>query len=144
MMKWLASGMRRARVLLVVLGVALPIGAVAFTINPWEFSVVSYAGRLTNPSGAPVAFGTYSIVFRIWDSPTGGTKLFEKTHSVLVEDGYFSVLLSGDDGGTATMLSVVQAAPGRYLEMVVEGETLTPRQSIEAGAWSKVAFPTGP
>lgn len=54
---------------------------------------VSYQGSLVDASGVPVADGGYTLVFRIFDVATGGTKLWEESHSVDVKRGLFNVML---------------------------------------------------
>ena len=56
-------------------------------------STMSYQGRLTTPAGVPVADGTYSIAFRIYDDSTGGNLLWEEVKSVTTKGGLFSVQL---------------------------------------------------
>ena len=56
--------------------------------------VISYQGRLLQPSGAAIADGTVAITFSIYDAPTGGTALWTETNpSVFVKGGLFSVML---------------------------------------------------
>ena len=37
---------------------------------------INYQGRLTDTVGAPLADGQYTLTFSLWDSATGGTKLW--------------------------------------------------------------------
>ena len=39
-------------------------------------TIISYQGKLTQPSGDPFADGTYSITFSIYDVPNGGTAVW--------------------------------------------------------------------
>lgn len=65
-------------------------------------ATLSYQSRLLNASGARVN-GTVNITFRIYDVLTGGTKLWEETHTgVTVTDGIFSVIL-GKSTSLATL-----------------------------------------
>jgi hypothetical protein len=75
-----------ATALVLILGTAAASGGIP--------PVISYQGKLTQPSKAPVADSAYSIQFAIYDVPTGGTALWSETNpSVQVKDGLFSVLL---------------------------------------------------
>ncbi len=55
---------------------------------------MSYQGLLTTGSGSPVPDGSYDLQFDLYDSLTGGTSLWNETHSgVPVQRGTFSVTL---------------------------------------------------
>ncbi len=55
---------------------------------------IHYQGRLTTPSDGPISPGEYTITVRIYDSETGGTKLWEETHTVTLDKkGYFYIEL---------------------------------------------------
>jgi hypothetical protein len=90
--------------------------------------VISYQGKLTQPSKAPVADGAYSIQFAIYDVPTGGTALWSETNpSVQVKDGLFSVLL----GSVVNLPANIFDSPDRYLGVKVGTDAeMTPRQQI--------------
>jgi len=83
---------------------------------------ISYQGRLTNPAGRALS-GTYAMRFIIYNDPAVGTALWDSGNlSVTVEDGLFNVQLGVDHAdfdGQALWLSII-----------VDGETLSPRQEI--------------
>lgn len=55
---------------------------------------IAYQGRITNPSGEPVADNDYQLTFRIYDDLSGGFLLWEEIHpAVSVADGLFYVYL---------------------------------------------------
>ncbi|MFZ1682520.1 MAG: tail fiber domain-containing protein [Candidatus Zixiibacteriota bacterium] len=56
-------------------------------------TIINYQGRLTDAGGTPVPDGSYSVVFTIYDSPSGGTSKWTETQSVTTSGGLFSVLL---------------------------------------------------
>jgi hypothetical protein len=89
-------------------------------------------GRLTDNGGNPLPDGTYSLTFRLYDTPTGGTPLCEDTDLENVEDGLFSAYLNHC---TSSDIDGQQL----YLGIQVEGDPeMTPRQGIHAVpyAWS--------
>ncbi|MEX0785023.1 MAG: hypothetical protein WD939_00145 [Dehalococcoidia bacterium] len=103
-------------------------------------SVISYQGLLTDPgTGQPVPNGTYNMSFSIFNAPAGGVLLWQEPAAgaipVSVANGTFTHLLGSD----------VPLAPGdffggtAYLQVFVNGETLTPRQRITAVAFAMVA-----
>jgi hypothetical protein len=82
----------------------------------------TYQGRLTDTS-IP-ASGSYSMEFRLFSVATGGTVIATQAHpNVSVTNGVFTVPLdfsNNFDGGD------------RYLEIVVGGTVLTPRQQVRS------------
>ncbi len=87
---------------------------------------ISYQGQLTGPSGEPLS-GFYDFEFGIFDAETGGMQLWDESHAgVNVNDGLFSIML-----GSATPIDL--SFDGTYwLEIIVGGETLTPRMSLSS------------
>lgn len=99
--------------------------------------VISYQGKLMQPSGAPVPDGTVSIVFSIYDVPIGGTALWTETNnSIQVKGGLFSAML----GSVAPIPTAVFAGPDRYFGIKVGADSETsPRQKIASTAYSQTA-----
>ena len=92
---------------------------------------LTYQGYLTDANGS--ALGTnapknYDVVFRIYDSQSGGSELWAEQQTVTVDTGYFSVLLG--EGSTyqsephpllLSGLFTNNTASDRYIEMLVKG-----------------------
>jgi hypothetical protein len=97
---------------------------------PSSTTTVSYQGRLFDNSGDPVN-GNVTLVFSLYDQASGGNRKWgPETHTgVPVSDGLFSVLL-----GSRTVDGVPQSALGGdlWLEVSVNGETLSPREQLGA------------
>jgi len=88
--------------------------------------LINYQGKLTDPTGVAID-GTANIVFRIYNAGTGGSLLWTETHSLTpVNNGLFDVIL-----GTSTALSL-PFDEQYWIELVVDGETLTPRQALNS------------
>ncbi|MBI4720860.1 MAG: hypothetical protein HY770_06495 [Chitinivibrionia bacterium] len=68
----------------------LVLAAVCFAQVP---ATITYQGVLTDGAGAAVADGDYGITFKLYDIESGGTALWEETHSVPVSGGIFNVVL---------------------------------------------------
>ncbi len=88
-------------------------------------------GRLTDAGGNPLN-GTYTMIFRLYDVPTGGTELCSDTNSVTVTNGLFNSEVWGNcqDDITGQQL---------YLGIQVGSDAeMAPRQPIFAVpyAWS--------
>ena len=69
---------------------------------------IPFYGTLGDAGGTPVT-GTYDMVFKIYDAPTGGTVLWTGNHTsvngnaVSVNKGTFSVMLGSGTGNTLTL-----------------------------------------
>jgi len=86
---------------------------------------INYQARLTDPlSGEPLA-GSYEMEFRLFDAGEDGSLLWSETQTVDVDSlGIVSAVLGSDtESGRAFDEAV-------WLEVVVEGEVLTPRREI--------------
>lgn len=56
-------------------------------------STMNYQGVLTDNNGVVVPDNDYSLTFRLYDSDSGGTLLWEESQSVKVKSGRFDVIL---------------------------------------------------
>ena len=94
----------------------------------------SYQGRVLL-EGEPVDFESV-FLFRLWDDPDGGTMLSESDNLVATpdEDGFITLPVSF---GVATPSGepLYNDEP-RYLEIVVNNQTLSPRQRLRAAPFS--------
>lgn len=100
----------------------------SFTAYAQVPRLINYQGQLTDAVGEPVDAGT-DIEFRIFDVETGGTMLWNEIHNGIdVNDGVFAVILGSVDqvNNPLDLDFNVQY----YLEMVVNGEVMDPRQQI--------------
>jgi hypothetical protein len=109
----------------------VPADDVTGTILGLAPNLVSYQGRLTDPTkGGPVPDGKYAMTFSIYDAATGGAPLWTETYSggdaVPVSGGLFTVLLGSRTPFDASLFK----APGRWLEIRVEGDVLPGRQQM--------------
>ncbi len=122
--------------------------------------LLTYQGRLTGPGGA-AKNGTFEMIFRIMDAEDlGATALpalspWTEIHpAVQVKNGFFSVQLGSITPLSSSLFAGPPAddiGPLRFLEVTVDGETLSPNMRIVSSAYSLVAEeasgkrgPTGP
>ncbi len=85
---------------------------------------MAFTGNLTN-SGAPT-MGTHSFIFTLFDMASGGTVAWTETQSLPVNNGVVTTVLGNT---TALTPAILNGAP-LFLEVSVDGTTLTPRVSI--------------
>jgi hypothetical protein len=98
---------------------------------------LSYQGKLLDNSMKP-AEGDKTITFSIWDSPVGGSKLWEETQrNVAVRRGLFHVLLGSVKPFPQELF---RADRPLYLEVQVEGESaLSPRTQLTGVPYAYIA-----
>lgn len=96
---------------------------------------MNYQGKLLDSMGNPLS-GDFAMVFSIWDAESGGTqKWLEKRDGtpnpkVTVTNGLFNVEL-----GAYNAINLDFTQP-YWLQIMVEGELLTPRQSIVSSGYT--------
>ena len=90
-MRW--TSLLSAMVVIATLGLSATSGAV----TP---PMINFQGILLDGVGTPVADGSHSTTFTLYNRPVGGTVLWTETQSVTTSAGLFSVLL-----GTTTPIS---------------------------------------
>jgi hypothetical protein len=123
-----------------VLGLAITLPAVAVAAAPM---LLNYQGHLAAPDGTPKN-GTFAMQFSVYDAASGGNQLptgtpWSETQNVTVTAGVFNVLLGSV---TALPTSLFEggptdaAGPLRFLNVVVDGETLDPRKRIGSAAYA--------
>lgn len=94
--------------------------------------LVSYQGVLADGDGNPID-GLRTITVTVYDVPSGGAALWGETHPDLVfSDGNFSVLLGSVDALPDDLFDQT----GRWLEIQVDGVTLSPRQQFTAAPYA--------
>jgi hypothetical protein len=120
---------------IVMLGLSLLMVAMALALISCVDTAVGVQGRLTDNTGNPVADGNYDVTFGFWTAGTGGTEVFSQTLSVAVSDGLFSTTVT--DFPPHIFSAEVDPAVGRlYMEITVEGETLSPRRAVNGAPFA--------
>jgi len=93
--------------------------------------LINYQGVLTDDMGAVVSDGSYSMTFRLYDAPSGGTQLWEETIDVNVSKGIFNTALGHD-----VVITEVFDKP-LYLSIEIDGGgELSPRRIFTANAYA--------
>lgn len=95
---------------------------------------ISFQGRLLDAGGDPVADGTYSITFRLYDL-TDANVWSETQSGVQTVGGLFSVLL-----GSVSSLSAIDFSGPLELSVQVSGDTeMTPRFKLASAPYALMA-----
>jgi len=90
-----------------------------------QLKLITLQGRLIDRSRNLPLQGTFSMIFKLYDSPTLGNELWSEAQTVTTNsEGIFSVLLGGVN---PLNLDFNQQY---YLEITIEGETLAPRYTL--------------
>lgn len=97
--------------------------------------ILNYQGKLTGSSGVGVS-DTLDMVFRLYNTESGGTPLWVEPHTgtnaVIVRNGLFSVEL----GSIVQFPDSVNFSEQYWLEVTVDGETFSPRERLVAVPYS--------
>lgn len=95
---------------------------------------MNYQGRLLDNAGIPVT-GSHNFVVKIYNDPAAGTLKYQETKTgVVVDDGVYSFQIgTGPKTGGDSLWDIdlwQQNLNDLYLEVVVNGETLSPRHEL--------------
>lgn len=88
---------------------------------------INLQGKLVDPASGTPRNGTFSLTFRIYAAPGGGTALFTESQTVSVDNGVFSTHL----GSTALLTPDLFSGASAYLGITVSPDSeMTPRQQL--------------
>lgn len=93
---------------------------------------MSYQGRITDNTGAPVPGNQSTLVFTIWDAPTGGNSVWGPfTRNVDLIDSRFSIKLGDATGNDGNENILAESFGGqRYIQVQVGSDSPLPRQEV--------------
>ncbi|MCA9999292.1 MAG: hypothetical protein KDE56_26200 [Anaerolineales bacterium] len=128
-------------------GIIVLIGVLVFTANvrsqPAEPAAVSapsatlfsYQGQILDSGGNPVNNAAMPMTFKLFTTATGGTACWTEDHTggtaVNVQNGQFKALL-----GQTTAIPDSCLTGDAYLELTINGETLSPREILTSVAYA--------
>ncbi len=93
--------------------------------------VINYQGKLVDSSGVGVN-GTIPITFRLYTISAGGSPIWEETQEINVRNGLFSAFL----GNLTPFPDSVDFSTEYWLELVVNGEIMSPRERLTSAPYS--------
>ena len=106
--------------------VAIAMLSIALSIQAAVPGLINYQGVLTDADGTPVD-GTRTMLFKLFGTESGGTELWSESHTVVVEEGVFSVIL----GSVTTLTGLAYDPSSLYLEITVgDDPPMMPRSQI--------------
>jgi len=85
---------------------------------------LSFTGNLTN-SGMPET-GTHTFIFRLFDASSGGTQAWTETQNLNINNGKVFATL----GSTTAFTPAILNGATLYLEVTIDGTTLSPRSPV--------------
>jgi len=112
----------------------------ASVLTAQEPQVFRYQGRILDNDA--LVSGNLNFSFKLYDTPTGGSSLYEDAATIAVVDGLYSTMI-GDDTTSGGDLGDALNNPAVYLEIEVGGETLTPRERIVSVPYAMNGLPSG-
>ena len=124
-----------------VVGLAVCLTLFALGSAMADSSTVSYQGVLRTATDVPVADGTYTLVFSIWDAETGGAEVWgpETQSNVATANGTFSVYL----GSVEPLGSLFSEHTSLWLEVTADvgsgPETFSPRVPLASVPYAQSA-----
>ena len=101
-------------------------------------TTISYQGRLADSIGNPVTTSGVGMQFRLYNTDTGGSPLWEESHpAVPVEDGLFHVLLGSTNPIPVSLLANNSTL---WLGITVGADSeMTPREQIASVPYAMIA-----
>ncbi len=97
--------------------------------------LLNYQGKITDNIGNPVRDSSYSVTFRLFNVPSGGTAFWNETQIIQTRAGLFHTLL-----GSVNPIPSLPLDGNLYLEMQVNpNPAMTPRVRITSSAYSYIA-----
>ena len=96
---------------------------------------LNHQGRLLDDEGNGL-LGAHELIFRIVDESQ--TVLWEESHSVDFQNGYYSIHLGEDETNNPLDDSIFAAYP-LWMELSVDGDSLEPRHPIHSVPYANIA-----
>ena len=90
---------------------------------------ISYQGLITKSDGTPTPDGSYEVLFKVYNVSEGGDAVWFENQQITVTNGIMSAVL----GSINPFTNIPDES---YLELTVDGSTLSPRQILTSVFYS--------
>ena len=109
----------------IAIAVTLVVQQIMAAATNTQVNLIHYQGYLTNSDGTPVN-GNRNLSFKLYDAPTGGNLIWgpENHLNIPVTNGLFNIGLG------SLSLNGIAVTTDSFLEIIVDGELLSPRESV--------------
>ena len=99
-------------------------------------SEINYQGLITDSNGDPIESATNSVAVNLYQVETGGTAVYTQSFTQVASNasGIYSIQIGG-----ASLQSVLETNSALWLELIINEETLSPRQEINSVPYALVA-----
>lgn len=99
---------------------------------------LTHQGRFVDADGAPYTDDA-TVTFRLMDSASGGSTLWEEEQTIGFTNGFYSVVLGADEDGNPLENDVLDQWP-LWLEVQISGRpAMVPRLAVGSAAYARVA-----
>ena len=99
---------------------------------------LTHQGRFVDADGIPLTEDS-TITFRLMDSDSGGSTLWDEEQTVGLTNGFYSVVLGADEDENPLETDVLEQWP-LWLEIQISGKpAMVPRLAIGSAAYARVA-----
>jgi cytoskeletal protein CcmA (bactofilin family) len=97
---------------------------------------INYQGLITDTAGEPIESGTNTVTVTLYQVETDGTSIYTESFIDVTSDadGIYSIQI-----GDTNLQAVLEANSELWLELVINGQTLSPRQEINSVPYALVA-----
>ena len=106
--------------------------------------MITYQGRIANETG--LVNGTIGLAFQLYTNETaiiGESLIYEDSNTVTVSDGLYAAVV-GDTTTTGKLLEAVTLYSNLFVELVVDGQHLSPRRQLLAMPYALSAIENDP
>ena len=117
----------------IAIGLALMVCVAAIPAQALVPATMNFQGILTNGAGGPVADGSYSVTFSLYNAEVGGVSLWSEGQTVSTSGGLFNTVL----GSAVPIPDTALMDSAAFLEIMVETDPpLSPRTRLVSSPFS--------
>ena len=97
---------------------------------------INYQGLITNTAGEPIESSTNTVTVTLYQVETDGASVYTESFTDVASDadGIYSIQI-----GDTNLQAALEANSELWLELIINGQTLSPRQEINSVPYALVA-----